>query len=359
MNKYITSEVRLVGYVVGLYTTFMTWAYLQERITSSDYSSSVDSNLQKWEFPVALNLCMAVATYLTASLAELFSNTEKDDAPIMAFWKPAMSACIASPIGYEALKYISYPLMILTKSSKPVPVMLVGSIFYGKRYSWYKYISVGLICGGISLFTLAKSSSHAQHVDIAANENADGSVALLYTCFGMLLVLINLSMDGYTNNEQDHVFSLYKASAMEMMKYTNFWQTIYQGIYLLVGLALSGTNSELDRASRMMHGSHQLKTDILMFCACASVGQVLIFGLMKEFGSLVWITVSVTRKLCTIILSVIIFKHSVNYKQWFGVVLVFMGLLLEISVNYLHQSKLCAVSTPSSVMPETMGKKAK
>jgi UDP-galactose transporter B1 len=66
-----------------------------------------------------------------------------------------------------------------------------------------------------------------------------------------------------------------------------------------------------------------------MFCLCASLGQVLIFGLMKDFGSLVWITVSITRKLFTILVSVFMFNHSVNAFQWFGIVCAFVGMGLE------------------------------
>ena len=77
-----------------------------------------------------------------------------------------------------------------------------------------------------------------------------------------------------------------------------------------------------------------IRMDIFWFCVCAGVGQLLIFSVMKEYGSLVWITVSITRKLMTILLSVIVFNHSINQYQWLGVVLAFLGMVLEIYGKY-------------------------
>ena len=87
--------------------------------------------------------------------------------------------------------------------------------------------------------------------------------------------------------------------------------------------------SELSKAVHMITASSDLRSDILLFCLCASIGQVLIFTVMKEFGSLSWIMISITRKLFTILISIFAFSHSVNSLQWVGVGFVFLGLILE------------------------------
>jgi UDP-galactose transporter B1 len=56
---------------------------------------------------------------------------------------------------------------------------------------------------------------------------------------------------------------------------------------------------------------------------------------MKEFGSLVWITISITRKLFTILLSIFAFNHQVKMVQWMGIGLVFVGLTVETVMGYL------------------------
>ena len=93
-------------------------------------------------------------------------------------------------------------------------------------------------------------------------------------------------------------------------------------------------HSELCRSSSMVLRSSELRADILIFCICASLGQIMIFEVMKDFGSLMWITISVTRKLFTILLSIYQFNHPVNKYQWVGIFAVFVGMGLEIVVKY-------------------------
>lgn len=82
----VNSELRLVLYCLGLYATFMLWGFLQERITSTKYVSSLESDPPlEWNYPVALNLAMAAATYFTASFIELLRG-EKNKVPLHVFW---------------------------------------------------------------------------------------------------------------------------------------------------------------------------------------------------------------------------------------------------------------------------------
>lgn len=187
-------EIRLIGYVVGLYVCFISWGYLQEKITSTTYEMP-DGQSARWRFPLVLNLFMAASACVVAALAELaFSPKPATPTPFHAFMYPAATCALASPIGYAALDYINFPLMILTKSSKPVPVMLIGVVFFGQRYTWYKYMSVLLICGGIILFSAFKSKN-----------GAESERTVLDELLGIVLVTMNLFLDGYTSNQQDYL----------------------------------------------------------------------------------------------------------------------------------------------------------
>lgn len=338
------TEVRLVIYVASLYSTFLYWGYLQEKLTSTKYSQRIsnadDGTLlptMKWDYPVVLNLSMSVTAAVTAFFADYAT---KASISLYLFWKASLTSALASPIGYTSLKYIPFPLMILAKSSKPVPVMLIGSIWYKKTYKWFKYGSVLLLCCGIALFTGSKSSSH--------KVSSEDDHPILHQVFGVLLIFINLCLDGYTNNEQDHIFAAHNASPMQMTKFMNLWQAVYLFGYLLLGLLVRGSSSELSSALHVIYSCPRIKFDIMMFCLCASVGQLLVCGLIQEFGSLVWITVSVTRQLFTVLLSVFIFNHVVNGYQWFGIFLVFSGLMLEIVMVYRTKEKGDLKPTSSS-----------
>jgi hypothetical protein len=51
---------------------------------------------------------------------------------------------------------------------------------------------------------------------------------------------------------------------------------------------------------------------------------------IDEFGSLVSVTVTVTRKMITLFISIIMYKHTVHWWQWMGVASVFIGLCVKI-----------------------------
>lgn len=53
----------------------------------------------------------------------------------------------------RALRYVIYPIQVLAKSCKPVPVMLMGAVM-GKKYPAKKYVKVVLIVGGVCLFMM-------------------------------------------------------------------------------------------------------------------------------------------------------------------------------------------------------------
>lgn len=340
----MSTEVRFLSYTGGLYACFIYWGYLQEKLTSTKYKSSSTGELYDWDYAFALNFFMALGGFFVASAVEMIWNSGMDSAavkkqqsiPLVTFWKAAASSTLASPIGYAALKYISFPLVILAKSSKPVPVIFVGMFFYGRKYTWYKMVGVLLLCGGIALFSSAKGGSVKSSSASAAASNGNETANLVT---GIFLVALNLLLDGYTNNEQDQIFEKLGATSVQMMKNVNLWTTFYISSFLTVGYLVQGDKSEFSSAYRSFTNSHELRFDILSFCICAAVGQVLIFAVMKEFGSLAWITISITRKLFTILFSVFMFNHPVKSIQWVGIALVFLGMTIEVVMGYMSKAK--------------------
>jgi len=169
-----------------------------------------------------------------------------------------------------------------------------------------------------------------------------------------VLIFGNLILDGYTNNQQDAVFTRHKVSSLVMMKYTNMWQILWLGGFLvlsyLVGWGGEG-GSELSRASLVLLHYEGAFTDLVLFCVCACAGQLCVFRLMQEYGSLVWICVSVVRKLFTVLLSVIMFNHTISAPQWAGLALTFSGILLDAGMSVRAaqaevEEKVCEVDTP-------------
>ena len=63
------------------------------------------------------------------------------------------------------------------------------------------------------------------------------------------------------------------------------------------------------------------------------MGQLFIFYTLSRFSSLLLVTVTVTRKMLTMLLSVFWFGHSLSAGQWLGITLVFGGIGAEAVVQ--------------------------
>lgn len=87
--------------------------------------------------------------------------------------------------------------------------------------------------------------------------------------------------------------------------------------------------TELSSAIAFLSRHPRALKDVLGFAACGAVGQVFIFYTLSKFSSLLLVTVTVTRKMLTMLLSVFCFGHSLTGGQWLGVLLVFGGVGAE------------------------------
>lgn len=195
-----------------------------------------------------------------------------------------------------------------------IPVMLVGTLLYAKRYSAFEYLCVSLIAGGISLFAARGSAAAGAH---AASKLAAPNAPL-----GYALCAVNLLLDGYTNAAQDEVTRRYRSgSALHMMCWMNFWTGAYYCAYLF-GATRQGSDL------LAFCGAHpQALSDLALFCLCGAVGQLFIFFTIRRFGSLVNTVVCTTRKFFTILISVVWNGNALAPAQWLGVTAVFAGLL--------------------------------
>ena len=234
--------------------------------------------------------------------------------------------------------------------------MLVGAIINGVRYKPYEYVSVMCISCGVALFMLGKSShgGHGHKAPAAASFSSSFSdltnihdleglktiaQALIATIVasiswselgGLALAFTNLFVDGVTNAEQDRINHKYKVSPYYMMAMVNTWSLIFASIYLAGDFFYKGGASELSTLTTFLTNYPAVRLDLLAFAFSNALGQVFIFSIISEFGALVLVTVTVTRKMITLFLSIIVNKHHVQFLQWVGVVSVCLGLSLKV-----------------------------
>ncbi|MCJ1432241.1 UDP-galactose transporter [Xylographa pallens] len=333
---------QLIVCVGGIYISFLTWALLQERITTTTYGPP--SAPQRFTFSIVLNTLQSLFAALTGSLYLALSArgpTTPAIFPSRALLGPlllvALTSSLASPFGYAALAHIDYVTFILAKACKLLPVMFLHVTLFRRPYPLYKYIVVAAVTAGVAVFTLGHPPSaakkHSSSSSAAATERNNA--------WGLLLLSVNLLLDGLTNATQDHIFATHRPySGPQMMAAQNILATALTSAYLLFlpllpTALLAALNipaaapSELRDALAFLAAHPAVLADVLGFAACGAVGQIFIYMTLAQFSSLLLVTVTVTRKMLTMLLSVVWFGHRLGGGQWVGVGLVFGGVGAE------------------------------
>lgn len=357
--------VQLVIAVAGIYASFLTWAYLQEKLTTTPYGPA-DAR-EVWHFPVFLNTIQSVFA-ATVGFVYLLASTGSGTSvpPIVPSRKilaplalVAVTSSLASPFGYASLAHIDYITFLLAKSCKLLPVMFLHITLFRKRYPLYKYLVVAAVTTGVAVFTLHSGKKNKK--SLRSDEAR--------TLWGLLLLGINLLFDGLTNSTQDHIFQTFRPySGPQMMCANNIMSTVVTGTYLLVspwlvstgvgewlGMDVAGNAGELRAALAFMARYPAVWKDVLGFAACGAVGQVFIFYTLSTFSSVLLVTVTVTRKMFTMILSVVAFGHRLTHMQWLGVALVFGGIGVEAGIA--RQEKIAKEAAKEVAKKAADGKK--
>lgn len=339
--------------IAGIYGSFLTWALLQERISASGYgpynevyrSSLIINTIQSFLAMIVGFIYMKFQDSRKTRRAPYASASAKPN----SIWKELLvvgiSQSLASPFGYASLKYVNYLTLLLAKSCKLVPVMAIHLAYYRRSFPIYKYVVVSVITAGVMMFTYFKQSESEKIVSSSAYA----------TSMGLGLLAINLLLDGITNSTQDNIFHHHpEVSGPEMMFKLNAVSTALTTTYLIVSFCTEyffnlQSNNEYARAllaNQIQETLHFIENngtrvllDIVLFGFCGAIGQLFIFHTLQTYGSLVLVTVTVTRKMFSMLLSVIWFNHSLTIGQWAGVLAVFTGIGLEAGYKYKQEQQ--------------------
>ena len=303
--KYFT---KLVLAIVGLQVTYLTWGVLQERVMTRTYDGDKFTNSQ---FLVLVNRVLAlivVATYLS------FSRQKELTVPFYKYSFSSLSNIISSWCQYEALKFVSYPTQVLAKSSKVIPVMLMGKVVSNRTYKVDEYITALMLSGGIGLFLLAADPAGQKH-------STETTVA------GIVILLGYMVFDSFTSNWQSELFQQYQMSAVQMM----FGINTFSCLFTMTSLFLQG---QLFGSLRFLFGHWEFAFHAMVLSFCSALGQLFIYHTIQVFGPLVFTLIMTTRQAISILLSCILYGHVLTVQALVGVAIVFVSLFLRV---YLKQ----------------------
>ncbi|KIJ59469.1 hypothetical protein HYDPIDRAFT_100657 [Hydnomerulius pinastri MD-312] len=241
---------------------------------------------------------------------------------------------LAAPFGFAALSYITYPTMVLGKSCKLVPVMLMNVLLYRRKFAPHKYLVVAMVTAGISVFMFFGNEKPSKATFNGDSQSPYGQL------IGIAYLLINLILDGATNSTQDEIFSKHKVSGQQMMFWINAFCTVLSTAlgtlplpYIPVIHPSSGAQSEFANALAFVKSHPSIVMPLVQFSLTGALGQLFIFETLQHFGSLTLVTITLTRKMFTMILSVVVYNHKLTLGQWLGAAIVFAGISVEAFVK--------------------------
>lgn len=250
----------------------LTWALLQERITTTTYGP--DKII--FRATLVLNTVQSLFAALTGYVYFRYSNSSPSSTarvfPTLSIslrlLLVSVTQSLASPFGYASLRHIDYITYILAKSCKLLPVMFLHVTLFRRKYPIYKYAVVALVTAGVAVFTLYPANPKTPKKTRTGDTEKN-------VMWGMFLLSVNLLFDGLTNTIQDDIFARTPkgvVSGPQMMTALNTLSSVLTLSYLL----LNPWSTELTDALTFVTQHPKIALDILGFAVCGGLGQVFI-----------------------------------------------------------------------------------
>jgi len=301
--------------MAGVLISFSLFGYAQEAVTRSTFGEEKET----FRFTTFLVLLQSVGNAIIAAICLVGQSGPNVSftagVPVTEWLKVAISYLGAHEFGLAALKYIIFPLQVVCKSCKAIPVMLGEMVLDGKKHSLAKKLSVVFMCMGVASFTLLGKSKKGGSNDMAFDKNL---------CIGLALVLGALICDGIYGPYQNKIVTAYKGATKEgvtgyhLMLNMNLWQGIF-------AFAICMTDGEITHAFDFVVKHPEILPALGYFTGAMALGNIFIFQLQAGYGALTVTLTTTVRKLISVVLSVFMFGHSMAHAQWISVALVFFS----------------------------------
>lgn len=302
MNMQLTSRpFQLLVSIGGIMGCFLVYGLLQEKLMTTNYAPG-----QRFSNSAFLVLCnRIVAITIAVVMISWRGESMRAAAPIANYATVSTSNFVATFCQYDALKYVSFPTQTLGKCGKMIPVLIIGSLIYRKTYSWKDYMVALVIMGGSALFLMSGEIS----------SKAAGKHDSIY---GLMLMLVYLSADGFTSTLQERLFEKHSSSYNQML-YVN-------SVSMLFSFAALLPDGSLFTALSFCYEHPLMLVDALTLSVAAALGQIVILFTIRTFGALMFSTIMTIRQFLSLLLSSVFFLHPLSIGQWVGATVVF-GIL--------------------------------
>ena len=295
----------------GIYAAFLYYGSLQEDVFR--YESAVDGSSFKQAW--FLQVMEALANVIIGWLGMTWSGATKG-IPLRMFGISGAAQVSAKACTSLALANgLSFPVATLAKSGKMAPVMAGSLLLGGASYELREYLQVAAIIGGTAIVSMGK-------------KKASGSSS---SVMGVVYILLSLALDGVTAGFQKRLKTETAKVGVKPKPYDYmFWTNLFMCLTAaVIALALG----EMQTGLAFLQANPEILAKVGKFAICSAVGQSFIFYTIANFDPLVLSTVTTTRKIFSVLLSIFLKGHSLSAVGWSGISLACGGILSELQAK--------------------------
>ena len=297
---------------IGLQASYLTWGVMQEKIMTTKMNPTPlvpDGIFPSATFCVFSNRFLAII--VAASVCTYLYGTVQTPAPLWYYTPCALSNTLSSWGQYAALKYVSFPLQVLFKSAKVIPVMLMGKFLNKKAYPWVEYAEAVMITLGVATFGLCREKTPGK---------AEGETEF----FGLLCLTLYICSDAFTSQWQDRINKTYETSTYQMMFGVNCSA-------IIITVAALVAQNEIPAVTEFLLHNPQAVWNNVITAITSATGQMFIFYTIKTFGPVVFTIIMTTRQMISMCISTIYFGHTISAGSMMGAAIVFSTLFYRIA----------------------------
>jgi len=305
-SKGLPDSAKLIVGAGGIYAAFLYYGSLQEdvfRYTAEDGSSFKAA----WFLQVLEALANVIIGFLGM---QIMGPTDGIPLPMFAVSGAAQvsaKACTSLALANG----LSFPVATLAKSGKMAPVMAGSLLLGGAQYTVRQYLQVAAIIGGTAVVSMGKKKG---------GSTSNSSLGVAY-------IVLSLVLDGVTAGFQKRLKVATAAAGAKPKPYDfMFWTNLFM---CLTAVVIATGLGEMTSGLAFCTANPEIFSKIGQFAVCSAVGQSFIFYTIANFDPLVLSTVTTTRKIFSVLLSIFLKGHSLSMTGWSGIAMACAGILSE------------------------------
>jgi solute carrier family 35 (UDP-galactose transporter), member B1 len=294
----------------GIYGAFLYYGSLQEdvfRFVAPDGTSFK----QAWFLQVLEALANVVIGFVGMQLSGPTKGIPLPMFGISGAAQVSAKACTSLALANG----LSFPVATLAKSGKMAPVMAGSLILGGATYDLREYLQVAAIIGGTAIVSMGK-------------KKGSGSSS---SSMGVFYILLSLVLDGVTAGYQKRIKAETTKIGVKPKSYDfMFWTNLFM---CLTATVIAGGLGEVNSGISFLSANPEILSSIVKFALCSAIGQSFIFYTISNFDPLILSTVTTTRKIFSVLLSIFLKGHSLSLMGWSGIALACGGIMSELQAK--------------------------